>query len=72
MVAFGEPNAPINGAAAPMARAAATWDLSKEDRGPEIALNESIWKSIKGRTSRMPRPRHERIIGTNATDEDDK
>jgi hypothetical protein len=53
-----------------MAREAAKWDLTREDAAPEIALNEAIWKSIRGRHSRMPRPRHDRIIGSTPNDED--
>jgi hypothetical protein len=68
---FGEPGAPVNGASAPMAAASATWDFSRQDATPEIALNEAIWKSVRGRDSKMPRPRHEHIIGSRPNDEDD-
>jgi YVTN family beta-propeller protein len=68
---FGAPGAPVNGAAAPMAAAAAKWDFSKEDRTPETALNRAIWKSVKGRQAKMPAPRHDRIIGTTPNDEAD-
>jgi len=68
---FGEPGAPVNGASAAMAKASASWDFSKEDATPEIALNKAIWKSVKGRRSRMPEPRHSRIIGSRPNDEDD-
>jgi YVTN family beta-propeller protein len=71
VVPFGDPGAPINPANAPMARAAAKWDLKDADAAPEIALNESIWKSVKGRHAEMPRPRHERIIGSRPNDEDE-
>jgi hypothetical protein len=69
VVPFGEPGAPLNGAAAPMARAARTWDFSREDATPEIGLNEAIWKSVRGRGARMPAPRHDRIVGTRPNDE---
>jgi hypothetical protein len=42
---------------------------AEADATPEIALNESIWKSVKGRRARMPRPRHEHIVGSVPTDE---
>jgi len=25
------------------------WDFSREDAAPDIAFNEAIWKSVKGR-----------------------
>jgi hypothetical protein len=71
VIPFGEAGAPVNGAAAPMAAASATWDFSRQDATPEIALNEAIWKSVKGRGHEMPRPRHEHIIGSRPNDEDD-
>jgi YVTN family beta-propeller protein len=71
VVPFGDPGAPINGAAAPMAATAAKWDLEDADAAPEIALNRSIWKSVKGRQAKMPRPRHVHIIGSRPNDEDD-
>lgn len=58
VVPYGDPAAPTNGAHAPMAAAAARWNLKVEDKAPEIALNQSIWKSIRGRRARMPSPRH--------------
>jgi hypothetical protein len=69
VVPFGDPGYPTNAATAPLAAQAARWNLSKADATPEIALNESIWKSVKGRHARMPRPRHEHIIGSVPTDE---
>jgi hypothetical protein len=46
-----------------MAAAARHWSLDRgADRAPEGQLNASIWKSVKGRNSRMPAPRH-RIVG---------
>jgi YVTN family beta-propeller protein len=69
VVPFGDPGYPTNGPTAPLAAQAARWDLSKADATPEIALNESIWKSVRGRQASMPRPRHEHIIGSVPTDE---
>jgi hypothetical protein len=51
-----------------MAAEAARWDLADADAAPEIALNRSIWKSVKGRRSRMPQPRHTHIIGSMPND----
>jgi YVTN family beta-propeller protein len=71
VIPFGEPGAPVNGAAAPLAAESATWDFSREDAAPEVALNEAIWKSVKGKASKMPAPKHEHIIGSTPTDEGD-
>jgi hypothetical protein len=47
-----------------MARASASWNFRAADAAPETQLNEAIWKSVKGRHSRMPAPRHTRIVGS--------
>lgn len=52
-----------------MAAQAARWDLKDADAAPEIALNRAIWKSVKGRRSRMPLPRHDLIVGSAPNDE---
>jgi YVTN family beta-propeller protein len=70
VVPFGAPGAPVNPANAPMAAAAARWNLRDADATPEIALNRSIWKSIRGRRARMPAPRHTHIVGARPNDED--
>jgi YVTN family beta-propeller protein len=67
---FGEAGAPVNARSAPMAAQSATWDFSREDATPDLALDRAIWKSVKGRDSRMPQPRHEHIIGSRPNDED--
>jgi hypothetical protein len=46
----------VNSAHAAMARAARQFDLTGADKVSAAQLNASIWKSIKGRHSRMPRP----------------
>jgi hypothetical protein len=69
---FGDPGAPTNPASAPMAHESATWDLTRGDETPEIALNRAIWKSVRRRHSRMPRPRHQHIIGIRPNDEADE
>jgi YVTN family beta-propeller protein len=70
-VPFGDDGYAVNGSAAPLAAQSATWNFTREDDIPEIELNEAIWKSVKGRDSKMPRPKHEHIIGSLPNDEDD-
>jgi hypothetical protein len=72
VVPFGERDAPLNPETAPMARESASWNFNKEDDTPEIALNEAIWKSVRGRDSSMPPPRHEHIIGSRPNDESEE
>ena len=61
---YDEPGYATNPASAPLAAQSARWNFKREDATPEVALNTAIWKSIRGRHSRMPAPRHERIIGS--------
>ena len=49
---------------AAMARASARMDFSSEDRAPADELNVAIWKSVRGRNSTMPAPRHVLGVGT--------
>jgi len=56
----------VNAANAPMSRSAARWNLRDADAAPDVALNESIWKSIRGADSQMPEPRHDSIAGSGA------
>lgn len=70
VIPFGKPDAPRNPPTAPMARQSASWDFTTKDATPEIGLNQAIWKSIRGRRSKMPAPRHEHIIGSQPNDED--
>jgi hypothetical protein len=46
----------MNPDGAPMQEAANTWDFSKEDAAPELALNEAVWKSVRGKDAAMPAP----------------
>jgi YVTN family beta-propeller protein len=46
----------MNPEGAPLQAAADAWDLSKEDAAPELALNEAIWKSVRGADAEMPMP----------------
>ncbi len=41
---------------APMQGQAATWNLHEADEAPEMALNEAIWKSLRGADAVMPAP----------------
>jgi hypothetical protein len=72
IVPFGDPGAPTNPATAPMAAQAAKWNFKVADATPEIALNQAIWKSVKGRHAKMPAPKHQRIIGSRPNDEDEE
>ncbi len=56
----------VNSSTAPMAKSAARWNLREADAAPDVALNESIWKSIRGADSQMPAPRHDAIAGSGA------
>ena len=57
---------------APMAAESARWDFAREDATPEVALNEAIWKSVKGaRLARCRGPKHTPIIGSRPNDEDE-
>jgi DNA-binding beta-propeller fold protein YncE len=46
----------MNPDGAPMQAEANGWDFSREDAAPDLALNEAIWKSVRGADSRMPAP----------------
>jgi YVTN family beta-propeller protein len=58
----------------PGAQASLKMDFSNVDRAPMHALNEVIWKSVKGRDSAMPVPVHRfrPIIDPNDSDHGDK
>jgi hypothetical protein len=60
----------VNSGAAPMAKSAARWNLRDADAAPDVALNQSIWKSIRGPDARMPAPRHDAIAGSGAVEGD--
>src|SRR5262249_55095896 len=59
----------LNTALSPMAAESAAMDFSAEDRAPEQALNQAIWKSVRGAESEMPRP--STAFRTHAAAEDD-
>lgn len=46
----------MNPDGAPMQEASNSWDFSKEDAAPDLALNEAVWKSVRGRDAEMPAP----------------
>jgi hypothetical protein len=46
----------MNPDGAPMQAQANTWDFTKEDAAPDLALNEAIWKSVRGADAEMPAP----------------
>jgi len=57
---------------APGARRSAKMDFSKEDAADDLALNEVIWKFVKGEDSVMPPPRRAAFVFNHAHgDEDD-
>ena len=70
VIPFGAEGAPTNAPTAPLASVSSRWNFMVEDATPEIPLNEAIWKSVKGRRSDMPAPRHDYIIGSQPADPD--
>jgi hypothetical protein len=62
VVPFGAPGYPVNSASAPFARASQQMDWSRPDAIDEATLNVAVWKSIRGRGSRMPAPRHTLLV----------
>jgi hypothetical protein len=46
----------MNPDGAPMQAEAGRWDFTKEDAAPDLALNEAIWKSVRGADAEMPAP----------------
>ena len=68
VIPYGAEGAPVNSDNAPLATASSRWNFAVEDATPEIPLNEAIWKSVRGRRSVMPAPRHDYIIGSQPAD----
>ena len=48
----------VNSASAPLALASNRMDFSQADHTGEELLNTAIWKSVKGRASKLPAPVH--------------
>jgi YVTN family beta-propeller protein len=70
VIPYGARGAPTNAPSAPLAKVSSRWNFSVEDATPEIGLNRAIWKSVRGRRSQMPDPRHGHIIGSQPADAD--
>ena len=51
-----------NGATAWGAQRSEEFDLSREDAADDLALNEVIWRSVRGATSSMPTPRRAAFV----------
>jgi hypothetical protein len=49
-----------------------TWDFSREDRAPDLDLNEVVWKSVKGESSIMPAPRRSAFVKLEMKSEKDE
>jgi YVTN family beta-propeller protein len=54
-----------------LAERSAKFDLSKEDRVPDLEFSEVIWKGVKGLHSIMPAPRRAAFVKVKAGDDDD-
>ena len=54
------------------AKVSSSFDFSKEDLIDDIALNQVVWKTVKGEKSKMPAPIHSAYVRTikHATDSD--
>ncbi len=67
-VPLDEMNTPDN----PDAQASAAMDLDQADMAPELALNEIVWRSVRGPDAVMPPPRHAAFIRPVDRDSDDE
>ena len=47
------------------------FDFSQEDRIPDLAFSEVIWKAVKGEDSEMPAPRRSAFIKVTDSDDDE-
>jgi YVTN family beta-propeller protein len=54
-----------------LSQRSAQFDLSKEDRVPDLEFSEVIWKGVKGLHSVMPAPRRAAFVKAAAGDKDD-
>jgi DNA-binding beta-propeller fold protein YncE len=61
-----------NAASAPGARESARMDFSAPDRAPDLALNEIVWKAMRGAGSPMPPPRRAAFVRGIEKEEDDE
>jgi len=46
----------------PSAKLSETFDFTEEDKAPDLALNEVVWKAIKGEDSAMPAPKRSAFV----------
>jgi hypothetical protein len=53
-----------------LSQRSAQFDLSKEDRVPDLEFSEVIWKGVKGLHSVMPAPRRAAFVKTGDKDDD--
>ena len=51
-------------------RRSEVFDLSQEDRVPDLEFNEVLWKAIKGEASEMPAPRRAAFLRYSEEDDD--
>ena len=61
-----------NAANAPMARISEYQDLTKEDQIDEATFNQAIWRSVRGRNSVMPSPKHGLMGDSSESEEEEK
>ncbi len=54
-----------------LAEKSAKFDFAEEDRVPEDAFNEVLWKGIKGMNAKVPAPRRAAFVKANVVDKDD-
>ncbi len=54
-----------------LSQRSAAFDLTKEDRVPDLEFSEVIWKGVKGLHSIMPAPRRAAFVKTSVVDDDD-
>jgi YVTN family beta-propeller protein len=62
----------MNAPGAPGAAASMAMDMEEADRAPDLALNEIIWKAVRGADSEMPPPVRAAFVRALAEDEDEE
>ena len=58
----------MNPDGAPMQAQSNAWDFSREDAAPDVALNEAVWKSVRGPDAEMPAPVNAAFVRAKADD----
>lgn len=61
-----------NAAVNELSRRSEAFDLTHEDRVPDLEFNEVLWKAIKGMDSEMPAPRRAAFLQQIAEDEEEE